>query len=180
MANESFILKDGLTGPDLVLGGGASSSSSSAGSGADLSVRGHSYEERYNTGNDGSRQGSSETDTNPTPQPGDRGYTENPNPDGSKIPNTDFSGNHTIDHMPLWQPNPELSPEENINGLQSYLSSLFSNVLSYGRGGDSLYSYRATLELMYDAINKSRALGGLSDEASITLAEKVSDHMTKH
>lgn len=172
---------DTSTRADLSRPGTSSNTGRSGGSGSsDTSTRdGYTPISERDNGFTGERQGSSDSDTNPVPGPGDRGYSGDSNSDGSRTPVTGSSGNYVFESMPTWQPNPDLSPEENIYGLQSYLSSLLSNVLSYGagRGVNSLYNYRATLELMYDAINKSRTLGGLSDEASIQLAEKVADQM---
>lgn len=77
----------------------------------------------------------------------------------------------------IWTPDTNLSPEDNLNSLSAFLSSLFSSNFSTG-GISSTGNYASVLYNAYRSIQNllnHSGLDGFDREALLALAEKASD-----
>lgn len=124
--------------------------------------------------------------TGSTENRGDRGAGSSrnsgtSNPDGV-FEGTSWTGDrrNNTDSFPIdiWQPNPDLSPSDNILGLQSWIDSLFNRYTALNPD-DAFANFGNILTSIYSALSNSRNMDirDLSDGATLQLAEKITDVM---
>ena len=91
---------------------------------------------------------------------------------------TGDTGNNPIFPIDVWQPNPDMSPSENIAGLQAWIDNLFNRYTALN-SDDAFANFGNILTSIYSSLSNSRNMDirDLSDGATLQLAEKITDVM---